>query len=264
MANFLDAMIAAGPGLAGLAGGVAGNAIMPGLGGMIGAGLGGTLGSSLSAGILGNRYEDAYNQARRANEQRYNQILGGYDQLIGSYGDQANALLGGYRQREGMIDSYGNAARNRLGQMYDQQIGSAGAGIFSRGLANTSVLANRERGINADRANSMLGLEDALTRQRFDLSGQTLSAQQNLLGQQAQLGLGRLGFMANRNDPYPQQPNLSGIMQTPFEMAKLFNPNNTYGNNTNIGGQSYGVPPSYGAAPGQAASPWYQTWGFLA
>ena len=111
---------------------------------------------------LGELYQDAWQSARDANEDRYGQILGGYNQLEDQAGGRLGGLLGGYA---GM--------GSRLGGLSTQNLGAINA------------LMNKERGGILDRAEQRQGdVQD-----RFGEFGQQ---HQDLIGRGRQQHLGGL------------------------------------------------------------------------
>ena len=111
---------------------------------------------------LGELYQDAWQSARDANEDRYGQILGGYNQLEDQAGGRLGGLLGGYA---------GMGAR--LGGLSTQNLGAINA------------LMNKERGGILDRAEQRQGdVQD-----RFGEFGQQ---HQDLIGRGRQQHLGGL------------------------------------------------------------------------
>ena len=112
---------------------------------------------------LGELYQDAWQSARDANEDRYGQILGGYNQLEDQAGGRLGGLLGGYA---GM--------GSRLGGLSTQNLGAINA------------LMNQERGGILDRAGQRMGdVQD-----RFGEFGQQ---HQDLIGRGREQHLGGLG-----------------------------------------------------------------------
>ena len=71
-------------------------------------------------------YEKAYNEAKTANEARYQQILTGFDNL---YSDTMTGL-------EGM----GDAARNDIRSGYDRAHSKAMQGLVNAGMANSTIM----------------------------------------------------------------------------------------------------------------------------
>lgn len=131
---------------------------------------------------LATDYNNRLAQANAANEQRYGQILGGYDDVekrtlaeVGNLGQDRNRQIG---------EEFGNAS------------GDLDASMISRGLFNTTV-----------RDNMQSGLRDREQVARNALAEQ-VGAQK--AGYIERLGTGKLGVMERRTDAAPSQPAFLG------------------------------------------------------
>lgn len=185
-----------------------------------------------AGGVL-QQFEQARQDARAANEQRYGQILGGYGQLAGTaqqavadvpsefrdiaaaYGDRTQAL-------SNYLQGFGDIQREELGRAREQAQASTQQDLISRGLYNTTAALSAERGVELDYQRNLRNLQDQLTRQQMDymrgLTGEALQAR--ALAPQAQLdaaqqyfqfGQAPLQFMERREDVGPSLQDVSGF-----------------------------------------------------
>jgi len=120
-------------------------------------------------------YEKAYNEAKQANEQRYNQILGGYDTL---YSDTMTGL-------EGM----GDAAKKDVNTSYDKAFSQSMQGLVNSGMANSTILPSVSLNNSRQRTDALNSLNEILRRER--------------LGYMNSITNNKLNFMERREDTYP-------------------------------------------------------------
>jgi len=153
---------------------------------------------------LGQAYGQSQEEARKVNEQRYGDILGGYRER---YGEAMGLLEGqGTQQRTDLERQYKNLQAGGL-----QQAISSGLG----GTMRTPLLQMGYQRQYADAANR---LEESLRRER--------------LGYQTQLSGDTLQFMERRNDTYPGMQDLANLAASigrmPDQTTKPTAPVNTY------------------------------------
>lgn len=129
--------------------------------------------------------QGAYEAARRANERRYQEILGGYGQR---YEDVMGALQG-----------YGGQARADILQRGESMKAGALQDLVSRGLAGTTILPTVRAGIERQTAGN--------------LARQAETMGMSVAGMMAQLSGQRLGFMERREDMYPNLGMYYGMLQ---------------------------------------------------
>lgn len=134
--------------------------------------------------LLG-QYVNSYNEGKAANESRYADILKGFTQREAD----ANSLLAGM----------GDTAKLNLNRQYDQAGSSAAQSAIGRGLTNSSAALNMQRGIEADRARSLMAIDEGLRKQALDY--------------RTSLSGDRLNFMAQRNDQYPGLDQIGQLAQ---------------------------------------------------
>lgn len=136
-------------------------------------------------GSLANAYQTAQDEARAANEQRYENILGGYQDRY----DRAMSQLQGVGEQQ----------RTDLNRRYNSNKGEIATSLVARGMSNSTVKDNLEAGNERERDNSLNRLEESLTRER--------------LGYDTQLRDDQLKFMERRNDTYPDLNQLLQLAQ---------------------------------------------------
>lgn len=150
------------------------------------------------------------NQANRLSsiEGEHSSAADGALDTLGQYADQSRSLLSGadvpgqysgresslldrqdavteqYGQREqsirSLFDGLGEQAAADIDERFDNQLGGVRSGAVRRGLFNTTVLNNLERGVNEDRSQELRRLAESLRREEIDLasrlSGDTLAS----------------------------------------------------------------------------------------
>ena len=131
-------------------------------------------------------YEKAYNEAKAANEQRYSQILGGFDTL---YSDTMSGL-------EGM----GDAARKDVNTSYDKAMSQSMQGLVNAGMANSTVLPSISLTNARNRTDSVNSLNEMLRREK--------------LGYMNNITNNKLGFMERREDTYPDVNLYTSLMNS--------------------------------------------------
>ena len=86
-----------------------------------------------------------------------------------SYGQSEDILRGnlqtinkGYGQAAGHLSRYGQSARTGVLDQQKQQMGSMGQSLTSRGLYNTTLVDNAQRGIYADTSRRLAEIDESL------------------------------------------------------------------------------------------------------
>lgn len=148
-----------------------------GISGMGGGGVGGIGGGGIGGGggNLTDSYQKSYDEAKKANEARYSEILQGYRNRQ----QQATKLIAGM----------GNTEYARINREYADMGGQATQSAIGRGLGNTTVLDSLQRGVQADRQTALNAAQEGVRR--------------NLLNITTGLSGDTLQFMERRNDTYP-------------------------------------------------------------
>lgn len=135
------------------------------------------------AGHLG-RLQDAFDWQQDAHQRQ----AAGYKQL---YGDAM-----------GDVEGLGQTERMDLEERYRQAQGQSTQNLASRGLGNSTIRSQQERGIDFDRARAGIALQDTLARERLDVRGRFGMAEQQAAErrdaqnreQQNLIGTTRAGF----------------------------------------------------------------------
>ncbi|MCA9366697.1 hypothetical protein KC887_00325 [Candidatus Kaiserbacteria bacterium] len=134
-------------------------------------------------GALVSEYQRAQNDAVQANEQRYQNILAGYNDR--------------WQRAMSELANVGNQQRADLNRGYDAMAGQINANSIDRGLSNSTVRDTMLMGNQRERSMASNRLEEALTRER--------------LGYDTGLQGDLLQFMERRNDTYPQLGQLTDL-----------------------------------------------------
>lgn len=127
----------------------------------------------------------AWGAARQANESRYRDILGGYQQR--------------YNSAVGDLDKLAGSSREDLNRNYDNLLESNLTDLSSRGLANTTVRQSMRTSNTRERGQASNRLEAMLAQQRLGIAGQ-FSKQM-------------LDFMERRNDGFPDPAAIARMGQ---------------------------------------------------
>lgn len=157
----------------------------------------------------------AENQAARtANENRYQSILGGRNQLSQ------------YAQSE--LQGLGDTSRFNINRRYDQQQANQLQDLTRRGLGNTTILSSVRRGVEEDRGRALTSLDEDLARER--------------LATNVPLSQSTLDFMERRTDAQPDAMGYAQILQSLGSSG--------YGTS----GNNIGLPSGAGGPPGAAGA----------
>lgn len=200
-----------------------------------GGGSGGSGGSAGSSGggspetglLIPDLYQKAYEEARKANEDRYNQINAGYEQNYGNamdwQGRSANNLINQYDERYNRnMDTAAGLGAQELKDIQDRftaERGSAEANMIDRGIGNTTIRPSVLGGVTRNESDALGGALDRINRLKLQtdmaLSGDSLANQQGLhgerLGLMTELPQRQLDFMERRTDSYPDMDQLLNL-----------------------------------------------------
>lgn len=132
-----------------------------------------------------NQYTTAHNQGVGANEQRFEDMLGGYRDRYG-------------RTMSG-LEGLGQAEAQRINQQFDRLGAQTQQSAVGRGLYNTTVTDSLMRGVEDQRAQAHAELQEQLRREN--------------LGYHSQQSKDTLDFMERRTDSYPSLEMLAQLSQ---------------------------------------------------
>ena len=136
-------------------------------------------------GGLGGAYAGALDSANAANEQRYQQILGGYDALA--------------KRSAGYLKNAGKAERKDIQRRYRAMGSDVYQTLVNRGFANSSLLGTMQQGVQREMTD-----EQARIAQRV--------AEQKLAADMA-ISQGRFGVMERRTDSGPDTNQMLQLAQ---------------------------------------------------
>lgn len=134
---------------------------------------------------LADRYQQAMNEANAANEQRYQDILKGYEDLHGR-------VLGD-------LSGVGDQEKRDIDRRYDNMGSDVYQRLVNRGFGNSTIPATMQAGVERERSASQSRLASDLARMRAN-------ADQNITGQ-------RLGVMERRTDAQPDINQMIALSQ---------------------------------------------------
>lgn len=134
---------------------------------------------------LTQQYVGAYGQARNANEQRYGDVLRGYNDRI--------------RSSRQMINRYSNQSMRDVRRDYADLGAQTTQSAIDRGLYNTTIQDSLQQGVERERQAQLQRVRDSVNDRRIA----------NYLGTTSD----RLGFMERRTDAYPDMGLYSQLAQ---------------------------------------------------
>lgn len=259
-----------------------------GLNAMYGYGGGSAVGGSgngpsgYNGGAIPNDYQRAYEEARAANEQRYQDILTGYQDRSNAFQDRqagnTDDVLTGYENRyqRGMdlLTGLGTQEKRDVDESY-RNLGAANQqDMTNRGLTGTTIMPTMRAGIERERQDALSRVNERLQREQLmtdaGLSGDALGAQERMYGQGLAGYMGAtgdtLGFAERRDDTYPDMNQLMGLAQqygasgagyaNPNDPGySMVDPSQLGYNLPGMGGQGYG-----GMAMNHGMQNWVQPW----
>ncbi len=141
---------------------------------------------------LAGQYQQSYNSALAQNQANYQNILGGYQQVLGGQVGAQEAIGAGYNQLYntvlGGLQGSEASRRQEIGDYYAALSGQQAQGLIGRGLGNTTVADSMRRGVAADETKAQTALSNQMA--------QMMAGYQSQLGQ-AGLGQSERAAMAN-------------------------------------------------------------------
>lgn len=140
---------------------------------------------------LAQQYGQSYQNSLQANQQNYNNIIGGYQNVMNNVG---NTLGQG-----GTPWGVAAPAAQAIQDTYQQQAGGAFQNSINKGVGNTTAASASQRGAGLDAQKAYAGLGSQLAS--------------TYAGYEANLGQSQLGFMGSVNVPYPNGQDYSTLYQ---------------------------------------------------
>jgi len=128
-------------------------------------------------------YQNAYKEAKKANEDRYADILGGYR-------ESAKALIA-------KQEALGSNQDEDIKRAYDQQAAMARQNAMSRGIGNTTVTDSLDRGVESDRQRALRAAANDRAAALINLMERAKAAE--------------LQFMERRTDSYPSLDTMANL-----------------------------------------------------
>ena len=107
-----------------------------------------------TGGGVGDQYADALASANAANEQRYQQLLSGY-QALG-------------KRAEGYLEGQGESERQDIQQRYRDMASNTYNTLVNRGFANSSLLQTANQGNQREMNRELQRVGEAVNRQKLD------------------------------------------------------------------------------------------------
>ena len=129
------------------------------------------------------QFQTSYDEARAANIERYDEIVGQYEQLYG-------------RQMEG-LEGYGERARAGIEERWEHAATTGQQEMVNRGLTGTTIAPTMQMGYERGRGAELARLDESIN--------------QAMLGADVGLTESMLGFMERREDPYPDMSALGDL-----------------------------------------------------
>ena len=170
---------------------------------------------------LTEEYQTAYNEAKAANEARYQQILAGYgtryNQAMTGLGQSRTAITGKLASNRaevlGGLEGLGKEELAGIGRQYTRERASASQGLISSGLYSTTVAPSVLGAVGRREGYAMGEAQERLRREQLgylsQLGAQELQALKEMSAQElmAKTGLKKeeLDFMERREDEYPSE-----------------------------------------------------------
>ncbi len=170
---------------------------------------------------LAEQYGQGYNSALAQNQAMYNNILGGYQKVMGNqvnaqqaiasgYGDLYNNVLGG-------IAGIGRSQSQSIADTYAQQSGALGQQLNNSGLGNTTIAAQMQRAPLLDEQKAQIALANQIAQltagyqSNLGMAGLNQANMSNM--QNTALGNQQLNWMNTVTAQYPKASDYYGLYQ---------------------------------------------------
>jgi hypothetical protein len=163
--------------------------------------------SMAQAGSLKTEYQTAYNQAKAANEERYQEILTGYKTR---YGTATDKLASNRAEVMSSLEGLGEAELAGIGRRYNKEMASVSQGLISSGLHSTTVAPAVKAGVTKREGYAVAEAQERLRREKLSYLSQLGDKE---LMMQTGLTKEQLDFMERREDEYPSESLYVQLMQ---------------------------------------------------
>jgi len=170
---------------------------------------------------LMGEYQTAYDEAKKANLERYQQILAGYGTRYGTamtdLGQSRTAVTGQLASNRaevlGGLEGLGKEELAGIGRQYTRERASASQGLISSGLYSTTVAPAVLGGVGRREGYAVGAAQERLRREKLgyisQLGAQELQALKEMNAQELMTKTGlkkeELDFMERREDEYPSE-----------------------------------------------------------
>lgn len=174
-------------------------------------------------------YQTAYNEAKAANEARYQEILTGYKTRYGSAmtqqgqtrTDVTGKLASNRAEVLGGLQGLGQEELAGIGRRYTRERASASQQLISSGLHSTTIAPAVLGGVTRREGYAMGEAQERLRREKLgyvsQLGAQELQSLKELSSQELMMQTGltkeELDFMERREDEYPSESLYVQLMQ---------------------------------------------------
>lgn len=178
---------------------------------------------------LTEEYQTAYNEAKTANEERYQEILTGYKTRYGTamdtFGTSRTAITGQLASNRSEIMSglqgLGEEELAGIGRQYTKERASVSQGLISSGLYSTTIAPAVLGGVTRREGYAVGEAQERLRREKLgyisQLGAQELQSLKELSSQELLLQTGltkeELDYMERRTDEYPSESLYVQLMQ---------------------------------------------------
>jgi len=180
----------------------------------LGAGLGLPAGAVQGLNTLAGQYGQSYQAALQQNQAMYNNILGGYQQLMGNQQAAQQPIIQGYANLKtevlGDIKGIDASEKQAIQDAYASQSGAAQQSLINRGLGNATISDSVQRGLGLDQQKAQIALQNQMAQltagYASNLGQAGLNYQNQANMQNTALGQSQLNFMNSVQAGYPD-PN---------------------------------------------------------
>ncbi len=165
------------------------------------------------ASDIASAYSDAFAQANAANNQRYQDILGGYAARAGSFSKGAHQIYSGYNDLLARQALIGDSDRNTAFNQYQRSLGDAKGMMARHGMGSEFLMANAARGAQSDYAQNQAAIADRLAREYAGVDQNKLNYMERTNQGVSGMTKDMLDFKERKNDLGPQAQLYASLAQ---------------------------------------------------